>query len=509
MGVPESTKAVDSTPRTSLRERTVSGLGWNGAAQLCGAALQFVVSIILARLLSPKDFGLIGMVLVFAGFASSLSEMGLGASLVQHRTASARHLNAAFWANVAAGTFLTILFGLLAPLIAQFYQEPLLRWLTPALACNLLFSSLNVVQNALLVKTLDFRTKFWMSSISLAVSGIVGILMAFSGAGVWSLVAQALALTAMQVALMWCLSSWRPAFSFDWPAFRELMRFGGNLTASTIFHYWGRHVDKLIIGRLLGSAPLGIYTLADKLMRLPVTNATDIASAVMFPALATIQEDVQSVKRTYLRATRMLALVTFPMMMGLVVLAEPAIQCVYGDKWRGAIGIVQLLCFAGMAQSIYFTGGWVFLSQGRTDIVLRFSIYTTLVRVIGVLVGAHWGLVGVAWSYVLGTYVFILYPAWSCAGRLINLGFRQLLANLAGPFACSASMGLLVWISDHWVFGHQPSALRLVAQVPLGVLIYVFLNRHFRVQAFVEAQQVLSDMGGLRSRFSKWLFGSA
>ena len=123
MGVSESTQAVDSTPRTSLRARTVSGLGWNGAGQLSGAALQFVVSIILARLLSPKDFGLIGMVLVFAGFASSLFEMGLGASLVQHRTVSARHLNAAFWANVVAGTLLTILFGLFAPLIAQFYQR--------------------------------------------------------------------------------------------------------------------------------------------------------------------------------------------------------------------------------------------------------------------------------------------------------------------------------------------------------------------------------------------------
>jgi PST family polysaccharide transporter len=329
--------------------------------------------------------------------------------------------------------------------------------------------------------------------------------MAFSGAGVWSIVGQSMTLSVIQVAVMWRFSSWRPKFSFDWSAFKELTRFGGNLIGSGIFHYWGRNIDKLLVGRLLGGSALGIYTLADKLMRLPVSNITDITSAVMFPAFSAMQDEVESIKRTYLRATRMIALLTFPMMIGLIILAEPMILAVYGEKWQEAVGIVQVLCFSGMAQSIYSTGGWIFLSQGRTDIVLRWSIYTTLVRVVGVLIGAQWGLVGVAWAYVLGTLVFICYPTWSCAGRLIGIGFKLLIKNVAGPFYCAAAMGLLLWISDHWVLGSQVHVIRLAAQVPLGVLLYGYLIRRFRLEAFGDVQKIILETGGERNRFLRWL----
>ena len=206
---------------------------------------------------------------------------------------------------------------------------------------------------------------------------------------------------------------------------------------SSIVHYWGRNFDKLVIGRMLGGFGLGIYNLADNLMRIALANVTDITSAVMFPALSAMQDEIESVKRVYLRATRMIALLTFPMMIGLSILAEPAILFVYGNKWQEAIRIVQVLCFSGLAQSIYFTGGWIFLSQGRTDIVFGWSIYTTLIRVVGVLIGARWGIIGVAWAYVLGTYIFICYPTWSSAGRLVNLGFKDLIRNVAGPFYCA------------------------------------------------------------------------
>ena len=300
------------------------------------------------------------MILVFTGFASSLSDMGLGASLVQQRTVSERHLNAVFWVNVAAGSFLTILFVLAAPLIARFYKEPLLRLLTSIVALNLILSSLNVVQNALLERSLNFRTKFWIGSVSLSVSGTVAIGLAVIGAGVWSLVAQSITATAIQVVIMWRLFSWRPRLSFDLSAFRELMRFGGNLMGVTIVYYWARDFDKLAIGRMLGSSALGIYSLADKLMRLPFENVTGMTTAVMFPALSAMQDEIESVKRAYLRATRMIALLTFPMMIGLCILAEPATLVVYGNKWREAIRVTQVLCL--------FRAGAIYLSHRRVDI---------------------------------------------------------------------------------------------------------------------------------------------
>jgi O-antigen/teichoic acid export membrane protein len=195
------------------------------------------------------------------------------------------------------------------------------------------------------------------------------------------------------------------------------------------------------------------------------------------------------------------------MMIGLSVLAQPAILVVYGSKWREAIVLLQLLCYAGMAQSIYNTAGWIFLSQGRTDILFRLGVYTTAVRAAGILIGVHWGLIGVAWAYVLGSYVFVWYPTWSRAGRLLNLSFNELLKNVAGPFACAASMGILLWISDHWIFGNWVVGIRLAIQVVLGTLVYGVLVRLFRLEPWVEVQNILLDMGGKRSRFIRWLGG--
>lgn len=491
----------------NLRQRTLVGLGWSGATRLLGQLLQLAAAVVLARLLSPNDYGLLGMVLVFTGFANSLADMGLGASIIHKSAPSERHLNSVFWLNVATGILLTVLLALAASLVARFYDEPRLGPLTVAIAINFFLGSLNVVHNALLEKSLNFRTKFWIETVSTLAAGIVALILAFTGAGVWSLVGQLLTSTAFRVVMMWSLSSWRPAMSFDFSAVKELMRFGGKLTGFGIVIYWSRNVDKLVIGRWIGSAALGFYSLADKLMRLPLTNVTEITTTVMFPALSAIQDEVETVKRAYLRGTRMIALLTFPMMIGLSVLAEPAILVVYGSKWREAIVILQLLCFAGMAQSVYNTATWIFLSQGRTGTLLGLGIYATGVRAAAVLIGVHWGLVGVAWAYVVGSYVFLWYPTWSKAGRLVNLKFSELLKNVAGPFACAASMGLLLWMSDHWIFGSWIVGARLAVQVVSGALLYGVLVGLFRLESWVEIQNILLEMGGKRSRFIRWLGG--
>jgi PST family polysaccharide transporter len=414
---------------------------------------QLAATVVLARLLSPKEYGLLGMVLVFTGFASYIADMGLGASIIQRSAVSDRHLNSVFWLNAATGLALTAVFALAAPLVARFYDEPQLRLMTAAIAVSFFLGSLNVVQSALLDKSLNFRTKFWIESVSALVSGIVALVLAFNGAGVLSLVGQSLTLTGVRVLMMWAQSSLRPVLSFDFSAIRELLHFSGHLTGFGAVFYRSQNVDKLVIGRWIGSSALGIYSVADKLMRLPLTNVNDVTTSVMFPALSAIQHDVEAVRRAYLRGSRMIALITFPTMIALSVLAEPAVLVVYGSKWRASIPMLQLLCVAGIALATNNTAGWLFLSQGRTDILFRLGLYATAVRVIGVLIGAHWGLMGVAWAYVIGGYVFLWYPTWSSSGRLVNLRFTALLRNVAGPFACAAAMGVVLWMSDRWLFG--------------------------------------------------------
>ena len=488
-----------------LRQRTVSGLGWNAGTQALAKALQFAVLIVLAHLLSPGEFGLIGMILIFTGFASTIADIGLGASIVQAQALSDEILDSVFWLNVAIGSALTIIFILAAPLVSGFYGEPQLRLLTVALAFNFILDSTTVVPFALLQKSLDFRSRFWIEAIAIPISGIIAVALALAGAGVWSLAAQSLCGSTVRTAVIWQLLSWRPRCRFEIAAVKELLRFGRHLTGYNIVVYCAQHFDKLAIGHQIGSSALGIYNLSDRLMRIPLVNVTAIAGAVMFPALSELQNNVESVKRAYLRANRMIALLTFPLILGLSALAEPAILVIYGDNWRSAVGIVQVLCFAGLAQSVYNTASWIFLSCGRPDILFLLGILSMLVRVAGVLIGMRWGLLGVAWAYVLGGYLFLLYPTWSLAGHLIGLRFAELLKNAAEPFYCAACMAGAIWLSDQWLFVHQADWLRLVVHTLAGIAIYGFLITRFKLQAWQDVRDLALMMGGRRSPLIRYL----
>ena len=210
--------------------------------------------------------------------------------------------------------------------VSRFYGEPQLRLLTVAVAFNFILDSATVVQYALLYRSLDFRTRFWIETIATAFSGILALMLAMAGAGVWSLAGQSLCASAVRAATIWYQSSWRPRPRFDLAAVKDLLKFGQNLIGFNIVVYCAQYFDKLVIGQQIGSAALGLYSLSDRLMRLPLTNITAVAGGVMFPALSKLQDDVALVKQAYLRANRMIALVTFPMMLGLSALAEPAIS---------------------------------------------------------------------------------------------------------------------------------------------------------------------------------------
>jgi amino acid adenylation domain-containing protein len=490
----EADRAAASGETKSLRQRTLAGLGWSGATQVLGQAFQFGFSVALARLLTPAEFGLVGMILVFTGFASSLADFGMGASLIQKPSPSQAHLSTVFWLNVAVGTFLTLLFSATAPLIAGFYQEPRLTPLTIAMASTFLLGSLSVVQNALLSKSIDFRARFRIEGVATIVSGIVAVALAWSGAGVWSLVGQTIAFAATRAAMTWQQSMWRPSWSFDRAATRELLGFARHMAAFNTIIYWENNVEKMAIGRLIGSAPLGVYNLAEGLMRTPSTAITATAGGVMFPSLSLIQADVESVRRVYLRSNRLIAAVTFPAMAGLIAVAAPLILSLFGEKWRGTIPLLQLLCLAGAAQSVYNTSGWLYLSCARPDLLLRSGVYAFAARIAGVLIGLHWGVPGIVCGYVIGVYACVLYPTWSAAGRLVGLRMIDLLRNVSAPILCAAAMGAVVAHAIHWVRGEHVQVLRLIIGVPLGVAVYAILIRVCWVQGWQEISELLPGL---------------
>jgi PST family polysaccharide transporter len=489
-----------------LKAKTIAGITWTAADQVFRQVIRFGITVVLARLLSPTEFGLIAMMGVFTGFAGLFTSLGFGASLVQKKDLRPEHLDTVFWLNLGTGFFLALLMASLAPLIARFYGEPVLLGLTLLGAITFVFSSLNVVQNALLQKAMNFRRVFGIQMAATCIGGTVAVVMAINGFGPWSLVTESVVAAGVGVIAMWYGSSWRPRFIFDRSALRELFGFSGNLLAFNIANYWSRNFDSLLIGKVLGSAAAGTYHRSYQLMLLPLSNITQSVSRVMFPALASIQHDIPKVRSVFLRGTRIISLITFPAMILLMVLAEPAILLVYGEKWKEVIPIFQILCFSGLSQSVGNANGWIYMSQGRTDIQFRWSIVTTGVRIIAFLIGIRWGVIGVAASYVLSGYLILWYPGWSIAGRMIGLKFGEMVGNVAPPFLCSLFMALVVWALDSFLLGAAPYWLRFSAGGLTAVFVYLSLLLLFRVEALKDLIAATeSHRNGLSQRFGRHL----
>lgn len=459
-----------------------------------------MISVILARLLGPDDFGLIGMILVFTMFAQIFSDMGLAAALIQKPDIEQRHLNSVFWMNVLVGVLLAGALMAGAPLVASFYEEPALRLLTVIISLNFLSGSLVVVQKALLQKKMEFKKLAFVEVFSLLVAGGVSISMALKGFGVWSLVAKAMVTMNVSVLLMWGLSEWRPSFSVDKRAVKDLIGYGSNLLGFQVFNYWARNLDNILIGRFIGASALGIYSRAYSLMLLPISQVNTVITKVMFPALCLIQDDVDRTKRVYLSAVRAIALFTFPLMIGLLVVAKPFILLLYGEKWRGVIPLIQLLCLTGMPQSVATTVGWIYTAQGRTDIMFKWGVFASALVSMAFVIGLQWGVVGVAASYVTVTYILI-YPSYAVAGRLINLRFGEILKELSGILFCTAGMGMAVWCLGLFLPETWPHWAVLIVQVFSGATVYVSSVHLFNVAAYADLIGLLKGLR--RSRMAR------
>ncbi len=339
---------------------------------------------------------------------------------------------------------------------------------------------------------MNFRKLAITEVSSLAIGGVVAVVMALQHFGVYSLVALQLVKTAAFTVLLWVFSAWRPHRLWDWSAVRELLRFSGSLLGTNILQYWVRSADNLLVGKVAGSDALGLYTRAYSTMLLPVRQIGNVLTRVMFPALARIQDDPARVKRVYLKMVQTIALFTFPAMLGLLAVAPDFVVGVYGQKWRGAIPLLQVLCVVGMLQSVGTTVGWIYTSQGRTDVQLAWSIGASLLTFLAFGIGIFWGAMGVAVAYAVRV-ASTLYWNFSIPGRLIGLRFSEVLVHVLPQLIMAVGMGLLVFgLSSSLPVGWH-SLVRLAVLVPSGAAVYSALLFGFRPRAYRDFVQLLGE----------------
>ena len=316
--------------------------------------------------------------------------------------------------------------------------------------------------------------------------------MAYWGFGVWSLAVHSVIGSIATVLFLWNLSNWRPDFTFSWGAVKDLLGFSTNLLGTQILNYWVRNIDNLLIGRFLGTSALGLYSRAYSIMLYPLVNVSRVISRVMFPALSIIRDEKDRVKNLYLRMTRVIAMITFPLMAGLFVTAEPLVLTLLGDRWTDIIPLLKIFTVLGALQSIGTLNGNLYLSQGRADLQFRVSLFLKANVIFAIVIGLRWGIIGVATCYAMAS-VINSYPAFYFAGRLVNITYFERWKHLFSALSCSAAMAVIVWTVGTLLPTYWPHWLYLTVQVPFGIIIYFCLIHFFKVRAYIEARNLVKE----------------
>lgn len=460
----------------SLYSKTTRGIRWSATSYVGRQIMQFLSLAIFARLLTPSQFGLISMALVVVNFILIFKDLGTSAAIIQRRQLSQDLLSSVYWFNVLFGLATSIITFLIAPLVAQFYQDSQIIGILRVLSLVFFISSLSILHQTLLQREQKFNRLAIIELSATFLGATIGIVAAILNAGVWSLVIQAITYSSTNTLLLWLMNSWKPKMILRWVDVKSISNYSLNLTGFNITNYFARNLDNILIGKYLGSQSLGYYSVAYQIMLTPVQVVSNIVNRVMFPAYSQIQDDTPRFRRIYIRAAGAIALISFPLMLGIMVVNYPLIITIFGSKWLPVSQILLILAPVGMAQSIATTVGVIYQAKGRTDWMFRWGMFAGFVRMVAFIIGLRWGLIGVALGYAISS-IILIYPGFAIPLSLIDMKVNVLFKALWKPLQYSLIMmifviGLRVFFN---IIGYDNSLIILIACTLFGGSIYLGL----------------------------------
>ena len=472
----------------SLKNKTVKGTVWSTLERFSVQGIQFVVMIIMARLLTPEDYGLVGMLAIFIAVSQSLIDSGFSQALIRKQDRSEVDNSTVFYFNIGVGIVLYFILFFSAPLIADFYKEPQLVPITRAIGLSLVFNSLVVVQRALLTIKLDFKTQAKASATGAIVSGILGIWMAYSGFGVWAIVWQQLSNLAVITILLWILSHWKPIWAYSWTSFKELFGFGSKLLASGLLDTLYRNLYLIVIGKVFKASDLGYYTRAHQFTDFASSNVTGILQRVTYPVLCTIQDDDARLADVYRRLLKTSAFIIFPLMMGLAAVARPMILSFLTEKWLFSAVIIEVLCFSQMWYPVHAINLNLLQVKGRSDLFLRLEIIKKILGVSMLCITLPLGLIPMCWGMMANSIIALIINT-HYTGKLISLGFLAQMKDLLPTLLLSLGVGAVVYFTVSLITMNSWALLCL--GVAEGIILYVGFAKLLRFSEFRELTGIL------------------
>lgn len=451
---------------------------------------QFIIGLILARILSPEEFGLVGMITVFLAISQSLADGGFGEALIRKKDATDSDFSTVFYFNLLASILIFGLFYMLAPAIASFYGRPELTDIARVLGLIILINAVCITQRTQLTKKIDFRKQMKINLISALVSGAVAIVMALRGFGVWSLVWRSVIRSAMQAIMLWLTNKWVPSLAFNRDSFKSLFSFGSRLLLTGLIDTVYNNIYLLIIGKFFSAPQLGYYSRADQFSRLVSHNLTRTVQRVSYPVLSLVQDENTRLREGYRKLIKATMFITFFLMLGMAAMARPMILTLIGEKWLPSVEYLQLLCLAAALYPLHALNMNILNIKGRSDLLLKLEVVKKLLAVPVIITGIILGIRALLIGMVLHSLVSYFLNSYY-SGRLISYPateqIRDIMPSLLVSLPVSACLLLLRFIPG------LPPYVTLVAQLLLLSLLTVVLGRSLRLDGYIEIRDIITE----------------
>ena len=480
---------------SGLRERSLKAVVWSSADTFGRQGIQFITSILLARLLTPKEFGLVGMILVFLGVAGSFVDSGFSAALIQREKLTEEDKTSVFLFNISAGLGMAAVMYGAAPWIARFYAQPILTGLTRLLALNLFISACGSVQFGLLSRQLNFKTQWKVGMAASAISGAVAVALAWRGWGVWSLAIQANISALITTLLVWSLVSWRPSAKASIESLRSMFRFGSRVLTAVLINAVFERAQLLLIGKVFGPADLGYYTRAYGTQQMPASVFQTVVSKVTFPMFSTIAHDRERLKVAMRKCMTTIGAVVIPMMVGLALMAKPIVIVLFGAKWLPCVPYLRILALAGALWPLHVANLDVLMAAGRSDLFLRAEVVKKVLIAAALAVTVPISVMAMVWA-VLAVNIVCYGVNVAYAQKVIDYNVAAQIKDLLKPLLSATVMALIVGALA--LAAKLTAPVLLLAGVTTGVVVYIAMAFLLRVEAVTHTSYEL--LGTLTGR---------
>lgn len=473
----------------SLKQRTINGLTWSLIERLSVQGLHFVITIIIARILLPSDYGLVGMMSIFIAISFSLIDSGFSAALIQKKDRNQTDYSTIFYFNLAMSIALYLLIVFFTPRIVSFYDEPRLLLLAKVIAINIVIQSFSIIQTTYYSINLDFKTQARASLLSVIVSGVIGIVLAYNGYGVWALVWQTITRNTINVILLWVYSKWRPDFCFSKESLKSLFPFGSKLLVAGFLYTVFENIYLVIIGRYFSSKDLGYYVKAKNISNLPSSTLTSVILRVTFPVLSSIQDDEVRLISMYRKIVRSTIYLTFPLIILLAVISEPLILLLLTEKWHASVLYLKMLCFVMLWYPLNEININLLKVKGRSDSILILSIVRILITVLALVVTIKYGLTALIFGQIISSAViFLIIHFYTC--RLVNVKAVTLLILVVHFLLFLITIGFTVNLIERF---NMSNIITLIAEAALFIILFLFYSRYMFNREFKEIASLVKE----------------